>query len=121
MYRTVTRLLGLSAARQSVEGTVVAAPPAVAVDHVASPRRTSDGTHLAVTVQLRNEGSEPLAPTPVCVTFHEARWLGVRETALEPVARATDRIEPGETATVEVGWTDAAAVSRYDVEIGREN
>lgn len=119
MYRTATRLLGLSAAQRAVEGTVVQSPPGVSVvEHSASPRRTSDGTHLAVTVRVRNEGAEPCPPTPVRVTFHELRWLGLSETALEPVARATDRIDPGETASVEVGWNDAGAVSRYEIEVG---
>ncbi|WP_255195887.1 hypothetical protein [Halorarius litoreus] len=120
MYRTVTRLLGLSRASRGVNGTVVGAPANLTVDHAASPRWTSDGTHLAVTVRVQNEGSEPLGPTPVRVRFYESRWLGATETALEPVARATDCIEPGDTATVEVGWSDSVSVSRYDVEVGSE-
>lgn len=120
MYRTVTRLLGRFAGARSVEGRVVDAPAAVAVDHAVSPRRTTEGTHFAVTVRVRNGGSEPLAPTPVRVTFHESRWLGLTETALEPVTRASDRIDPGETATVEVGWSDATSVSSYEIEVGSE-
>lgn len=118
MYRTVTRWLGLSVDDRLVEGAVVRSPPGISVvDHAASRRRTSDGTHLAVTVRVRNDGDEPRPTVPVRVTFYESRWLGLSETALEPVARATDRIDPGETATVEVGWNDAEAVSRYEIEV----
>lgn len=118
MYRTVTRLLGRFAGARTIEGRVVDAPAAVTVDHAASPRWTAEGTHLAVTVRVRNDGDEPLAPTPVRVSFHESRWLGLTETALEPVTRAIDRVAPGETATVEVGWSDVGSVSSYEIEVG---
>lgn len=121
MYRTVTRLLGLSTTGRTVEGTVVRSPPDLAVvDHAASRRRTSDGTHLAVTVRVRNDGAKPRSAVPVRVTFYEDRWLGLSETALDPVTRATGRLAPGETATVEVGWRDADSVSSYEVEVGGE-
>lgn len=121
MYRTVTRLLGLSATGRAVDGSVARPSPDLSVvDHAASRRRTSEGTHLAVTVRVRNDDTEPRSPVPVRVTFYEKRWLGLSETALEPVARATDRLEPDGTATVEVGWRDAEAVTRYEIEVGRE-
>lgn len=121
MYRTVTRLLGLSVGRRPVEGTVVETPAEVAVvDHAATRRRTSEGTHLAVTVHVRNDGDDPQPPVPVRVRFFQSRWLGRREAAMAPVERATEPLAPGVTTTVEVGWGDADGVVRYELAVGSE-
>ncbi|WP_255149532.1 hypothetical protein [Halorarius halobius] len=120
MYRTVTRLLGLTPTYEAVEGQVAAAPGDVTVlDHTATPRRTDEGTHIAVRVRVRNDGTQPRT-VPVRVRFYRARWLGRREAALDPVSRATDRLAPGEVGTTDVGLRTSGAVSRYEVLVGHD-